>query len=186
MPKSKKEKESKTIRLTTISRNIRSLQEKLDEYGKRIDDLTAQYQNEVDSQPVYAKWTGKELSKIYEKQAAATTELEQMEALYEVVAAESESSSDESRRSGDSRRSGRSGKSGSSKSSKPATIGWDCGNCGVSNFTDPGGPVSVCGCGHRFCEAEFEVQVSAGYDRDGIEIFRTQQVDHCSVQWDPE
>lgn len=181
--KSNASKESKTVRLSTIAQDIKALQEKIADYGSRIEDLNYQYEKEVKSRSVYAKSTGNKLSETYDKQAAASAKLEQKEALYEAIAAEPESSSsDESRKSKGSKHSGH---SGSSKSSRPAIEGWDCGNCSRTNYTTPDGPDNICGCGHRFCDVEAEVVVLAGYDRDGIEIFRTELVPHCSVQWNP-
>src|SRR3982074_1168083 len=80
-------KESKTVRLSTIARDIRALKEKIAEYSRRIESLNVQYDKEVRHRSVYAKSTGKELSETYDKQAAASAKLEQKKALYKAGAA---------------------------------------------------------------------------------------------------
>lgn len=182
--KAKSIQETKTVRLNRLGREMRELQEKIAQYEFNIQHLNIQYTNEANTRSVFTKATGKQLSEAYDKHASATAQLSQKQALYNSIETEPESSSsDESMHSKSSFFSRR---SGSSKSSNPAVIGWDCGNCNMTNFSDPDGFDNRCACGHQFCQDEVEVEILAGQDRDGIDIFRTELVSHCSVQWDPQ
>jgi hypothetical protein len=159
--KSKARRESKTDQLNRIDRELRKIQEKLNEANETITSLNAQYQADATSRKAYQKSTYQKLSVAYDRRGALDTELKQKQAEYNAVEAEPESSSsDESKKSG----AGSSGGGyGSSGSSPPAMIGWECGACIETNFNDPWGPDNTCACGHQFCDIDI----------------------HCAVQWNP-